>query len=222
VSICQSSPLWFTPFTLRGHPDSMNWYIRPKFWYLCVPRRHFTAPSARFWYSESWGSSRVDRWEIGRFTRFLEGPNVHLLNVAAAFSGQDVLPCTYTDRIHPIPIDVFVRLVLSPIRRQKPSPVVDYGIWFFIKPDHFSCNVIRNCMNVLNSRSWVILKTVIFHQFPRRPLAGDTGLIWRQQNGRAWNRDHCVPCIHMLNTVIKKKLRSLSRFVARGYRSSNF
>jgi hypothetical protein len=27
--------------------------------------------------------------------------------------------CTHTDRIHPIPIDVFVRLVLSPIRRAE-------------------------------------------------------------------------------------------------------
>jgi hypothetical protein len=27
--------------------------------------------------------------------------------------------CTHTDRIHPIPIDVFVRLVLSPIRQAE-------------------------------------------------------------------------------------------------------
>jgi hypothetical protein len=27
--------------------------------------------------------------------------------------------CTHTDRIHPIPIDVVVRLVLSPIRRAE-------------------------------------------------------------------------------------------------------
>jgi hypothetical protein len=56
----------------------------------------------------------------------------------------------------------------------------------------------------------------MLHQFPRRPLAGDTELIWREQNDRMWNRDHCIPCIHILNTVSRKRLRSLLRFVSRG------
>jgi hypothetical protein len=128
-----------------------------------------------------------------------------------------VLPCalTLTAYIQFLLMFLF-SLFCRPFGGQKPSSVVDHGIWFFIKPDPFSRNVIRNCMNVPNSRSWVTLKTVMFHQFPRGSPAGDTGLIWREQNDRTWNGGHCVLCIHMLNTVIQKKPRSLSRFISRG------
>jgi hypothetical protein len=119
---------------------------------------------------------------------------------------QDVLPraLTLTAYIQFSLVFLF-GLFCRPFGGQKPSSVVDHDIWFFIKPDSFSRSVIRNCMNVLNDRWWVTLKTVMLHQFPRRPLARDARLIWLEQNDRTWNREHCVLCIHMLNTVIKKK-----------------
>jgi hypothetical protein len=123
-------------------------------------------------------------------------------------------------------MDIIPRIYPSfcrPFGGQKPSSVVDHGIWFFIEPDPFSRNVIRNCMNVMNSRSWVTLKTIMLHQFPRRSLAGDTGLNKREQNNRTWNRDNWILCIHMLNTVIKKKTAFFIEFCFEGgYRSSNF
>jgi hypothetical protein len=128
--------------------------------------------------------------------------------------------CTHTDRKYSILIDILVR---SSIGRQKPSSIVDHGIWFFIKPDPFSRNVIRNCLNVLIGRSWTTLSTVMPHNYLRRPLAGNTGLIWREENDRIWNRDHRVICNQMLNTVTKKRTRFLIEVCFEGRcRSSNF
>jgi hypothetical protein len=138
--------------------------------------------------------------------------------------GEDVLPCALTLTAYiQFPLTFLLGLFCHPFGGQKPLSVIDHGIWFFIEPDRFSRNVIRNCMNVLNSRSWATLKTFMLHQFPRWPLARDTGLIWREENDRTWNRDHWILCIHMLNTVIKEKTAFCIEVCFEGrYRSSNF
>jgi hypothetical protein len=137
---------------------------------------------------------------------------------------QDVPSCalTLTAYIQFTLVALF-DLFCRPFGGQNPSSVVDHCIWFFIKSDPFSRSVIRNCVNVLNSRSWATPKTVMLHQFPRRPLAGDTELIWREQNNRTGNRDHRVLCIHMSKTVIKKKTAFFITVCFEGrYRLSKF
>jgi hypothetical protein len=102
----------------------------------------------------------------------------------------------------------------GPFGGQKPSSILDHGIWFFTKHDLFCLNVIRNCLNesnywsylnFLNGQSWITLKTLMLHNCLRRLQAGDTGLIWREENDRIRNRSHHVLCSHMLNIVAKKR-----------------
>jgi hypothetical protein len=60
---------------------------------------------------------------------------------------QDVAPCALTlTACIQFPLIFLFGLFCRPFGGQKPLSVVDHDIWFFIKPDPFSGNVIRNCM----------------------------------------------------------------------------
>jgi hypothetical protein len=60
-------------------------------------------------------------------------------------SGQGVLPCALTLTVYiQFPLMFLSGLFCRPFGGQKLSSVVDHGIWFFIKPDPFSRNVIWN------------------------------------------------------------------------------
>jgi hypothetical protein len=76
---------------------------------------------------------------------------------------QNMLPCALTLTAYiQFPLMFLFPLFCRPFGGQKPASVVDHGIWFFIKPDPFSRNVIRDCMIfyfqsiLINDVIWVV------------------------------------------------------------------